>query len=126
MTIWSFLLILVSVLLSASSQLMLKAGMTSISVQQALTSMQGSMFIVRAIAGSPLVVLGFLCFGLSALVWTIVLSKIDVSVAYPFVALGIVITAFGGRLLFAEPLELLRIIGIGTIVLGVMIVAASS
>jgi len=74
---------------------------------------------------SPLVVLGLLCFAVSVVSWLLALSKVDVSEAYPFVALGIVITAVAGHVLLGEPLDHLRILGIVTIVAGVVIVAIS-
>jgi len=118
-------LILISVLLSAASQLMMKAGMSTVSVQRAFAPGQGVLAIVEAVAKSPLVVLGLMCFAASAAAWLWVLSKIDVSQAYPCVALGIVITALGGSVLFGEPLGLVRMAGVGVIVVGVIIVALS-
>ena len=49
-----------------------------------------------ALLTSPLVLLGLAVFGLSAIVWLFVLSKIAFSHAYPFVALGIVVTVAAG------------------------------
>ena len=125
MSVWSLFLILLSVMLSAAAQLLMKAGMSVAAVQHALGSGQGMVAIVGEIAKSPLVMLGLLCFGMSAAAWLLVLSKVDVSQAYPCVALGIVITAVGGNVLLGEPLELMRMVGIGATVIGVMIVALS-
>jgi multidrug transporter EmrE-like cation transporter len=119
------LLVLVSVFLSASSQVMLKLGMSSPEIQLGLAG-QEPMRIALSILRSPWVLAGLFCFGLSAVFWLFVLSKIAVSTAYPFVALGIVITTVSGRLILGEPLTALKTIGIGLIVLGVVAVGASS
>lgn len=81
--------------------------------------------MLRAIATSPLVLIGFASFGLSAVVWLSVLSRLDVSQAYPCVALGILLTALMGHLLLGEALPPLRIVGIGTILAGVVLTGLS-
>jgi multidrug transporter EmrE-like cation transporter len=118
-------LALVSVLLSSMSQILLKAGMSTERVQQSLTPASTATEKGLAIAGSPMVALGFACFGLSALVWIFVLSRIPVSLAYPFVALGIVATVTAGGLILGEPIPLQRIAGVAAITAGVLLVASS-
>jgi multidrug transporter EmrE-like cation transporter len=125
MSIQSIFLILLSILLSASAQIMMKAGMSSAAVQHALLPGQGFPTIVLTIATSPFVLLGLLSFGFSAFAWLFVLSKIDVGQAYPFVALGIVVTSIAGHVLFKENLDTYRALGVGTIVIGVIIVGAT-
>jgi multidrug transporter EmrE-like cation transporter len=122
-------LIFISVLLASGSQLVLKIGMTSPAVQDALAMRRegvigpGSLLI--GIGTHPAVLAGLFCFGLSAVVWLFVLSKIDVSQAYPCVALGIVLTVLGGGLLLGEDISLTRWLGLAVIVGGVGLVAAS-
>lgn len=117
--------IILSVFLSSSAQLMLKAGMSSATVASALTGGQGLARVGVAIASSPYVIGGLVVFAASVLVWLAVLSKVDVSQAYPAIALGIAVTAVGGHLLFGEHLSAQRIAGIGLIALGVFVVARS-
>ena len=81
--------------------------------------------IFIAIATSPLVVIGLASFGLSAILWLFVLSRVSLSSAYPFVALGIVITVVAGRFLLGEPIAVAKILGVGLIVAGVLLVATS-
>ena len=118
-------LILGSVLLSSGSQILLKFGMTTSAVQAALKAQEGVLPVALAIATSPLVVVGLASFGMSAVLWLFVLSKVSLSSAYPFVALGIVITVFAGRVLLGEPVSALKMLGVGLIVGGVAAVAAS-
>ena len=119
------LFILCSVLLSAGSQVLLKIGMCAPEVRAALSDADRPLRIAMTIISSPSILVGLSCFGLSALVWLFVLSKIPLSTAYPFVALGIVITVVAGKLMFGEPITLLKLIGVILIVAGVSTVAAS-
>ena len=118
----TFPLILVSVALSALAQIALKYGMSSLTVQKSIkTGLPGDMVI--NIASSPMVILGIgLYFG-SMLIWLFVLSKVDVSYAYPFVALGFVFTALLGRWVFHDEFSVSKIIGTLLIVCGVVVMA---
>jgi multidrug transporter EmrE-like cation transporter len=124
-----FPLILVSVLLNSSSQLVLKLGMASAPVQNALSMRRdgliGPVSLFIGIGTNPAVLSGLALFGLSAVVWLFVLSKIDVSQAYPCIALGIVLTTVGGGLLLGEDISLARWLGMIVIVTGVGLVAVS-
>jgi multidrug transporter EmrE-like cation transporter len=118
-------LALSSVMLSALSQIALKAGMTSSAVRSAIATSSSTQVIV-AVSHSWLILSGLLSFGLSALVWLAVLSRVPLSTAYPVVALGIVITSAAGLVFFNEPFSSLKVVGIFLIVSGVVVVALSS
>jgi multidrug transporter EmrE-like cation transporter len=64
-------------------------------------------------------------YGLSAVVWLFVLARIDVSVAYPFVSLGFVVTMVLGCLLFGEAFTIRKILGTLVVMAGVYLVAAA-
>lgn len=117
-------LILFSVTLTAIAQLVLKAGMAGTAVQRAIAAGPGVRLFL-AIALDPLVIGGLMLYFVAAAVWLFVLSKVDVSLAYPFVALGFVLTAVFGRLLFHEALSPARIAGILLICGGVALLARS-
>jgi multidrug transporter EmrE-like cation transporter len=117
-------LILISVLLSAGSQLILKLGMTAPEVQRALADGVSIPRVGLAIGSSPLIIAGVGCFGLSLMCWLFVLAKVDVTLAYPCVALGIVITVLAGHFFLGEAVSALRVTGITMVVIGVLVVAA--
>jgi multidrug transporter EmrE-like cation transporter len=119
-------LILLSVLLSSGSQILLKYGMTRPAIKLVLAEGHEPMRVLLAIGTSPAILVGMMCFGLSAVVWLFVLAKIPLSSAYPFVALGIAITVTAGRFLFAEPVSVIKLIGVGLVIIGVFAVGASS
>ena len=125
MVTWSiFALVVFSVGCSALAQIALKHGMAQTSVQAALGS-DALLPIAVAIIGNPFVVGGLLLYGASAVVWLFVLARLDVSVAYPFVSLGFLITMGLGCLLFGEDLTLRKALGTLVVMLGVYLVAAA-
>ena len=53
----------------------------------------------------------------------LVLSKVEVSFAYPFLSIGYVVTAFAGYWLLGESLSVMRIVGILVICIGVYLIS---
>ncbi|MBC2425350.1 SMR family transporter, partial [Clostridium beijerinckii] len=64
-------------------------------------------------------------YGLSFLLWIKVLSKVELSYAYPMVSLGYVLVMLFSYFIFKENITPLRILGIAFIILGVILVARS-
>jgi multidrug transporter EmrE-like cation transporter len=77
-------LLLFAVAAAAAGQVMLKHGMHIAATRAAAT--RGSLAV--AAATSPWVLLGLAVFALSAVAWLTVLSRVPLSIAYPFNALG--------------------------------------
>jgi multidrug transporter EmrE-like cation transporter len=117
-------MIIISILLSSAAQLLLKYGASSPSIQKAIYS-HSILNLFYAMISTPQIILGLVCFGVSLILWIVILSRTDVSYAYPFVALGICLTILAGWFFFNESLSLLRIIGVAIVVAGVITVANS-
>ncbi len=116
-----FLLALASIVMSVAAQFSLKAGMTELKGPLPAGGLvQGFL----AFASNRFLILGFVLYGLGALVWLSVLARWDVSKAYPIVGLGFLLSAAVGFAL-GEPVTLFRLLGILLIVSGVLIVAMS-
>ena len=115
-------LIIISIILSTSAQLALKAGMTS-SVVQAALSQKFRLMSAIDIIFHPFIIFGLLCYIASVAAWLGVLSRMEVSSAYPFVAVAIVLTAVFGWLLFDDNFSAGKIIGTTLIVIGVVVLA---
>ncbi len=81
--------------------------------------------LIRKFMEVPYIVLGFGLYGVSAILWLQVLSKLDISVAFPMVSVTYVATLFVGRFLFDEPVNLSRIVGVLLICSGVFFVIRS-
>lgn len=120
MTHW--ILILLSVFLTASGQLFFKQGMMVLSNRHQGISLW-KLMAYGLINGY--VLLGFVFFGTGAVLWLAVLAKEEVGYAYAFSSLGYVIVLFGSYTLFHEPLSAFRLIGIGLIIVGVVFIEFS-
>ena len=120
----ALVLILASVCLSVLAQIMLKVGMGTDTARQAMSNpslWRGYVTVVFA----PAVLVGLAAYGVSALVWMRVLADVDVSKAYPFVALGMVLTMAAGALFLGEVIPPIRMIGAGFVVVGIILVGMS-
>lgn len=118
------LIIIVSVGLSALAQLSLKIGSAALSPDIPLRALP-TVAIAKAVFLNPHILIGFFLYGIGALTWLLVLSRVELSVAYPFVALGLIVTMLLGALVLQESVGLLRMLGGLLIVLGVLCVAYS-
>jgi multidrug transporter EmrE-like cation transporter len=116
-------LIFTGVLLNALGQLLLKAGTNAVGRFEFVTD--NLVPVAARFAFEPHILAGVACYAVSLVVWIMGLSRIEVSVAYPLLSLGYVINAAAAWYLFGESLSLMRIAGIGFIVLGVCCIARS-
>jgi multidrug transporter EmrE-like cation transporter len=115
--------LLLGVLLNAAAQLLLKTGATRISALEfSWTNLLPMGFQVMT---SPAIILGLVFYGISVILWIAVLSRVDVSIAYPMLSIGYVINAIAAYYLFGEALTAARIGGIFLILVGVYFVARS-
>ena len=123
MTLLSFALVLSGVLLNAAAQLLLKAGTNSVG---AFVFTADNVFPVGIkLASNPYILGGLSCYAISVVLWIMALSRVEVSLAYPMLSIGYVINAFAAWQLFGEALTAQRLVGIGTIIVGVFLVARS-
>ena len=121
MTLPVLLLILVTVTLSALAQLALKLGV----MNHGAGGGDIHRFVER-VAFSPGVWIGLVIYAASVGLWLWVLSKTDLSVAYPFVGVSFVITMIFGALVLHEPVTATRVIGTFLIAAGCVFVARSA
>jgi multidrug transporter EmrE-like cation transporter len=121
MNLAAIVLLVVSVVLSTTAQLLLKVGMSAI--RAAGPGQGGPLDFAKDAAVSPWVIGGLIAYGASAVVWLGVLSKVDVSRAYPCVALGFALTVLAAHIFLGEPVSMARMVGVGVISLGVVLVA---
>lgn len=114
-------LILLAVIINTLAQLALKAGMDKIGYFD--FSFRDLTTISLQVITNPFILAGLVCYVGSVAIWLLVLSRIQVGVAYPLMSLGYIFTAVAACYLFNEPLNMVRIAGIGVIMLGVYLVA---
>jgi len=113
----------ISIALSVAAQFSLKAGMSSAQIKLAMTQSFGFKPLIATLT-DKYILLGFMLYGMGAIVWLGVLSKWDVSKAYPLVGLGFVFTVAIGFLI-GEGVTLNRVAGVALICAGVFLVGRS-
>jgi drug/metabolite transporter (DMT)-like permease len=116
-------MILLSVGLAAVAQLALKQGMNQVNSELAPATFSLNGMSVRALVTEPFVWLGLVLFGLSAMVWLVVLSRASLSFAYPFAALTYVLILLFDALVLDEHVPALRWGGVALIAVGIFLIS---
>lgn len=115
-------LALVSVFLGAIGQILVKLGATHLELDFSSAHLVGSLL---AIFKNLPVMSGLFLYGISFLLWVKVLTKLELSYAYPLVSLAYVLIMLVSWLAFKESLSIYRLLGTFLIILGVVLVARS-
>ena len=110
-----FVLIFTPIIIAALGQLILKIGMNKV----------GQFNLIKTFT-HPTVLLGLFFYGVSLILWLLVLSKEKLSFVYPLVAFAYVVTVFLSKVVLKETVPPLRWFGLGVIIIGILIVAKSS
>jgi drug/metabolite transporter (DMT)-like permease len=121
LTVGNIALVLFAVGTAAVGQVMLKHGMQ---IASARAARSGGSLAVSA-ATSPWVLLGLLVFAISAVAWLAALSRVPLSIAYPFNALGYLGILTASVLILHERANALTWIGSLLVVSGLVIVVMS-
>jgi multidrug transporter EmrE-like cation transporter len=116
-----FTLILFGVLLNTGAQLCLKAGMSQIGHFE--FKLANALPIGMKVVVSLPIITGLSMYVMSVVVWLLVLSRVQVSFAYPMLSIGYVVNALAAYYFFGEPLTSMRMLGIFIIIAGVYLVA---
>ncbi len=113
------LFLTIAIGLGAFGQVSLKYGMTKVSIGGAGLGLATQ--VLRAIF-TPYVLLGFIFYGVSSCFWLVVLSKWNLSFAYPMIAVGYIAVVFLSRVFFKEHVAPMQWIGIVMMVGGLAII----
>lgn len=116
-------LIMLGVMLNAGAQLALKEGMRRVGHFEFLWVNAAP--VGWQMATNPFVAFGIGLYVLSVVVWLLVLSRVDVSFAYPMLSVGYIVNAIAAYYLFGEDLSVMRVSGILVIVAGVYLITRS-
>lgn len=116
MNLFVFNIALVGVILNALAQLSIKKGtLNGIDI----VTFKG---LYHTIIANPFIILGLSFYVLSVGSWIYVLSKAQVSVAYPLLSLGYVFNLIVAYYFFNEPITLYKVIGLTLILVGVIFI----
>ena len=116
-------LILFTVLTNAAAQIMLKKGMLALGRFD--FDAAGLAGALPRVVFNPYIFFGLVTFVISMCSHLLVLSRVDLSFAYPFLSLAYVVVAVYAWLFFQEDLNAYRIAGIAFICVGTVLIAHS-
>jgi drug/metabolite transporter (DMT)-like permease len=114
----------ISVAFAVAAQFTLKAAMNEVG-RIGSTEIAAVGDTVTRTLKEPRLWLGLTLFGISALFWLVVLSRVDLSVAYPFVGLSYIIVVLFSRLFLHEQVSALRWLGVVVVAAGIAIIGFS-
>ncbi|GGE63926.1 EamA family transporter [Massilia psychrophila] len=124
MNLSTFAFIITGVLLNAAAQLLLKAGTNGLGGAIHVNAQNWFSTGVKVFTQLPILA-GLACYVISLVVWIIGLSRTDVTIAYPMLSLGYVVSAAGAWMFLGETVSLQRMIALAIIVAGVALLARS-
>jgi multidrug transporter EmrE-like cation transporter len=114
----TYLLVLLGMVLNVGAQVALKyatQGSTTLSLSGVMA--EPARFLLNA-----WFLAGLVLYAVSVLNWLIVLGRMELSVAYPLMSLGYILTLLIGAWLFHEPVTVVRVVGVLVIILGVVLI----
>lgn len=118
----SLWLAFLSCILTALGQVAFKYGMDHMSTDRSVNTVA----MLVSVLCSPVIVLGFISFGVGAVIWLFVLARLELSYAVPLSALTYVLVLIAGVLLFKEPLSVAKILGTLLVMAGVGVIASQT
>ena len=110
-----YLLLGINIILGVAGQFLIKFGVNRLGDLSA-TGLRG--FLTGAFI-SPFIIAGLGLYAFSAVLWVILLSKLDLSVAYPALSLGYVLILLVSILFLGEQVSLVRFAGVFLIMVGI-------
>ncbi len=115
----AYLLVVVSVTFTTMGQILQKLAANKIKAR-----LSDGKPIYTAVM-TPYFLLGILTLGLGAFTWLLVLSRMELSLAYPMMSLGYVLVTLFSKYLFRETVPFHRWTGIATIIFGIILISRS-
>jgi drug/metabolite transporter (DMT)-like permease len=120
MTGAAFALLLIAIVLSTFGEVLLKAGVNRVDrITLAPDTLLRAFLQWQVLAGFVLL------FG-GSLFWLAVLSRVHLSIAYPLLAMGYILTTLWALIFLKEPVPASRWLGIGAICSGIVLVLYKS
>ena len=121
MNLISFGLIFTGVMLNAAAQILMKTGTNAIGYFE--FSMENILPIGWKLATEWHIVGAMFCYALSVVIWILALSRVPVSIAFPMLSMAYVVNAVAAWYLLGEAFNPTKLVGMGVIILGVIIIS---
>ena len=120
MTIRYFVLTVIVTFLLALSQVLVKLGLNNIGGLK--INFKTFFSDIIPIISSHYILLGFLTIIVSSLLWMKVLSKVNLSIAYPMISLSYIFGFLGAVFILDETMPFVRWIGLIVIIVGIFLI----
>lgn len=121
MSLVSFSLIFIGVMLNAAAQILMKTGTNAVGYFE--FSIENLLPIGWKLATEWHIVAALFCYALSVVIWILALSRVPVSIAFPMLSMAYVVNAVAAWYLLDEAFNPTKMVGIGVIILGVVIIS---
>lgn len=118
MDLKEFGLLIISTLISVVGQTFLKMGADKLGKVTASNSINHVLNIIT----TPELLFGLSCYGVGAIFYILLLSRVKLSVAGPSAAIIYVFSVLVGYFVFKETIPIQHLFGLGFIILGVILV----
>ena len=112
-------ILIFAICLGAMGQILLKSGL------QKLGEHPAPGLVLAQIVTNIRVFGGFCCYAVSSLFYLVALSRLELSYAYPMIALSYVLVTFLSWRFLHENVPSLRLLGLAVIIVGVVVMALS-
>lgn len=107
-----------SILSSVAGQFFLKAG----ALRLGKATPGNAVSHILSIVTTPELMTGLACYGLGAIAYILLLTRVKLSIAGPSIALVYIFTVLMGYFFFKETIPPTRVAGLGLIISGVLLV----
>lgn len=124
MSLITFFIALASVSLNALAQVAFRK--TMLSIPPIPTALVDYISFGISLILNPWFIAGMSCYVFSIGLWMAVLGKVEVSLAYPLLSVGYIITAIIGYFFLKEDVNTMRIIGLALICSGIVFISRSA
>ena len=116
---WVYLILTLAIILNALANILMKVGMLN---QEGIRNIF-DMFI--RLISNPIIIIGVICFALGLAAYCYVLTKVNLSIAYPIMtSLGYMIVILASWIFLKEHITRVQVVGFIFIIAGVWMVAS--
>jgi len=107
-----------AILLNAAANILMKIGMRRVG------NVRGFLPVLKKAIVQPAILFGMVAFVLALGAYSLVLTKLNLSVAYPImVSMGLIVVVLASAFLLLEPVSIVQVVGFFLIIAGVWLVA---
>jgi len=120
--ILNHLYLLLAIFFGVVSQLIIKWQMSAFSFNDYET-WQDKFALAFSMLLNPYIIISLILTLLAGVTWMIAMTKFEISYAYPFTLLGLVLVTIFSVIFFGESINTYKIIGIAVIILGIVLIS---